>query len=204
MIDTHAQVRYLCCGMETLIDFCYKEFGTLVQSSTVFEDNFALENLLDTNFKSKGFRVETFVRPPVEITFTFKNPVHLSRIEFSSPASEFIEVWGAERDADFYLVGRVHQKAESPKSVLKNYYFPGNDASGSQRPESEFCLFTKAVNRGLLRNLTREAYFFASPFTYTFPFPGQHIVIQPTGDWTKLFLKVPLKSLTLFDKKCWK
>ena len=152
-------------GMETLIDFCYKELGTLVESSTVFEDNFALENLLDANLKSKGFRVETFVRPPVEITFTFKNPIHLSSIEFSSPASEFIEVWGAERDADFDLVGRVHQKAESPKSVLKNYYFPGNDASGSQRPESEYRLFTKAVNRGLLRSLTREAYFFASPFS---------------------------------------
>ena len=122
--------------MAEIIDYCHKELGTTVQSNTVFEDNYNLENLLDVGLKSKGFRVETFVRPPVEITLAFKSPVHLSHVEFSSPTTEFVEVLGAsDATSDFVLVCKVYQKAGSPRAVLKNYYFPGNGASGSQRSE---------------------------------------------------------------------
>ena len=80
------------------IDFCHSELGTSFNcEGTVFEDNYGPSNLLSLEeaSKTKGLRVETYVRPPVKITLTFKKPIHLSHVEFTSPSSQFIEIYGS-------------------------------------------------------------------------------------------------------------
>ena len=62
-----------------VIDFCHSELGTSFNcEGTVFEDNYGPSNLLSLEeaSKTKGLRVETYVRPPVKITLTFKKPIH--------------------------------------------------------------------------------------------------------------------------------
>ena len=81
-----------------VIDFCHSELGTCFScEGTVFEDNYGPSNLLSLEeaSKTKGLRVETYVRPPVKITLTFKKPIHLSHVEFTSPFSQFIEIYGS-------------------------------------------------------------------------------------------------------------
>jgi len=141
-----------------VIDFCHSELGTSFNcEGTVFEDNYGPSNLLSLEeaSKTKGLRVETYVRPPVKITLTFKKPIHLSHVEFTSPSSQFIEIYGSGSSSNPSLVGKVsHQPGqESKNTVLKNYYFPGNRASADQR-SGEFRLFTPSENRNLLKGLT--------------------------------------------------
>ena len=81
--------------MDHLIDFCHSELGTTITCDTVSADGFEVDNLIHPNGKLKGFRAESFVRPPLEVALTFRNPIHLSHVEFSSPVVEFAEVYGA-------------------------------------------------------------------------------------------------------------
>ncbi|GAB6031569.1 RING finger protein 37 [Chamberlinius hualienensis] len=64
------------------MDVCCESLGTTVISSQVTSDGFEVSNLISSNPKSKqaGFIAERFIKPPVDIVFTFPCEIQLNYI----------------------------------------------------------------------------------------------------------------------------
>ena len=64
-----------------LVNFCLQPLAK-VTSSSVAADNYPVTNLVSTNplARLRGFRVEHFIRPPVQLDFEFRLPVNIAYI----------------------------------------------------------------------------------------------------------------------------
>ena len=138
-----------------MIDFCHSELDTKVNGDTAFEDNFGPENLLvnDLTLKKKGCQAASFVRPPISITFEFKNSLKISHIEFNCHKNSIIEISGSGEDRNLEVLSRVRPQKSDQNITIKNYFFPGNSVLPSQRLDTEFRLSSPRQNRTLLKDI---------------------------------------------------
>lgn len=65
-----------------LVNFAREDLGTVVTSSCVFDDDHPPSNLIATNQsqRSRGYRAEHFIRPPVKIKLQFVTPISIQSI----------------------------------------------------------------------------------------------------------------------------
>jgi len=65
-----------------LVNFARLDLGTTVTSSCVSDDDHPPSNLIatDQSLRSKGYRVERFIRPPVQLRLDFTVPIHLQSV----------------------------------------------------------------------------------------------------------------------------
>ena len=84
-----------------LINFCLEPFVQHVECGCVCADEQSLHNLISTNphLRTRGCRVEHFIRPPVHLEFQFSAPVHVAciliRPSLTENAEARIEIAGS-------------------------------------------------------------------------------------------------------------
>lgn len=89
---------------DDLVNVCFDHFLSDREINCVTIDGKGFENLLslDRKEKSKGFQVETFVRPPVRFSLTFKIPVYVTHIlvkPYSDGANQTCKIQLAMNDS---------------------------------------------------------------------------------------------------------
>lgn len=69
-------------SLNTLINFCFEPFVSSVCCESVAADGYSCSNLVagDFSMRSRGLRVEHYIRPPVTISIEFRVPVDVSYI----------------------------------------------------------------------------------------------------------------------------
>ncbi|XP_065882940.1 RING finger protein 37-like [Dysidea avara] len=65
-----------------LVNFAREDLGTTITSSCVYDDNYPPSNLIatDRSLRSRGYRVEHFIRPPIQLQLDFAVPIRLQSI----------------------------------------------------------------------------------------------------------------------------
>lgn len=104
--------------MENLTNFCLEPLINYVSSSSVTADGYTPDNLVSTDplMRSKGLRVEHFMRPPTAVELEFKVPVHVACI-LCQPDLE------ANSEAKFVFTGSCHATSQKPGCVEDGYEF---------------------------------------------------------------------------------
>ncbi|KAI1900137.1 hypothetical protein AGOR_G00046920 [Albula goreensis] len=117
-----------------VVDFCLPHFETTVHCNKLSADGYDVSNLLsgDPCVRRRGFKLEYFLRPPVQVTLRFRVKVEVCRVDVQlwpqgmdqGGASRGLEIHTAShtqgrgpQDAHFLLVGRCELKDEQ-KSEL--------------------------------------------------------------------------------------
>lgn len=85
-----------------LINFCLEPFVQKVETSAICADGYSASNLTSTStdLRSQGFRVEHFIRPPVQLEFHFRLPINTACIivqpDIITNAEAKLEVYGSQ------------------------------------------------------------------------------------------------------------
>ncbi|KAG9334733.1 hypothetical protein JZ751_006570 [Albula glossodonta] len=112
-----------------VVDFCLPHFETTVHCNKLSADGYDVSNLLsgDPCVRRRGFKLEYFLRPPVQVTLRFRVKVEVCRVDVQlwpqgmdqGGASRGLEIHTAShtpgrgpQDATFLLVGRCELKDE--------------------------------------------------------------------------------------------
>ena len=117
-----------------LVNFCRAPLTRHVECSCVCADSYQVENLIsqDVSQRSRGFRVERFIRPPVHIVLHFLAPVDvacvLMRPEFADEGSEMsVTVFTASQSTvchqEMSPCGRGSVQGVGAVLVMKNRAF---------------------------------------------------------------------------------
>ena len=65
-----------------LVNLAREDLGTTITSSCVYDDNYPPSNLIATNrsLHSRGYRVERFICPPIQLQVDFAVPIRLQSV----------------------------------------------------------------------------------------------------------------------------
>ncbi|RWS26679.1 RING finger protein 37-like isoform X2 [Leptotrombidium deliense] len=89
------------------INFCDKRLRTSVTSNKVSADGCEAQNLLTNSFD--GFRVEYFVKPPIDVVFSFNFPIDIQKVVCELKVGErrtsAVQFFLADESRDFKLCG---------------------------------------------------------------------------------------------------
>ncbi|XP_061117373.1 RING finger protein 37 [Conger conger] len=112
-----------------VVNFCLPHFETSVHCNKLSADGHDVTNLLsgDASLRGRGFKLEYFLRPPVQVTLRFRAQVEVCRVDVElwplrmdqGQASRGLEIYTsstAQEGDPFLLVGRC--KASDEVSVI--------------------------------------------------------------------------------------
>ena len=168
--------RFIYLKMETLTNFCLDPFISHLFSSSVSADGYAPNNLTSTNtqIKTRGFRVEHFIRPPVSIEFVFKVPVHVACILLKPDLED-------NSEARFAFTGSSHTASQKPNSAADGYEFTLHSGVVAKGPNVVVHLKNRAYDRMWYHNIdiSSETVSMVTGSYLNNDLNGAHIIEQP-------------------------
>lgn len=117
--------------LKMALNLCHQQLGTEMVCSQVCSDEYDVHNLIadDPIKRLKGFKVEYFVKPPVDITITFPIPVtiHSIRIglQLGLQSTSGFEIWSTcNEDAEFQFILKHYSNRSNGVLIKNTRYFP--------------------------------------------------------------------------------
>ncbi|XP_036382432.1 RING finger protein 37 [Megalops cyprinoides] len=109
-----------------VVNLCLPHFETTVHCNKLCADGYDVSNLLsgDPTFRRRGFKLEYFLRPPVQVTLQFQVRVEVCRVD--------MELWPCGMD-----LGRASRGLEIHTSSAA---LPPNQAQGRSQEGGQFLL----------------------------------------------------------------
>ncbi|XP_029115478.1 RING finger protein 37 [Scleropages formosus] len=148
-----------------VVNLCLPHFGTTVNCNKLCADGYDVSNLLsaEAELRAKGFRLEYFLRPPVQVTLSFQFQVEICRVD--------VTLWPQVMDQGQVTRGvEIHTSSD-----------PIPDGPGPHPDCGQFRL----VGRCELKDCARVS--FALPFFRSRP-PFPHSAPDPPPDASRLEL----------------
>lgn len=188
------------------LNFCSPGLTVTVKSSCVSRDGYEVDNLISSDFckKQKGFLAESFIKPPVTLTFEFVCDVEINYLVIQSKVgaqkSAGLEIFTvAKLDIDS-VVGQDTQLNSVASGIIRNeeigfvFYKHGYDIR-KKMPASNFLMRTFKSYRNLVTRVLTIKIF----KTYGSSIPA----LQKVEVWGRPNSKCPKNIIdNVYD--CWK
>uniref|UniRef100_I3KDG2 U-box domain containing 5 n=1 Tax=Oreochromis niloticus TaxID=8128 RepID=I3KDG2_ORENI len=153
-----------------VVNLCLPHFHTTAHCNKLCADGYDVTNLVsaDPALRSRGFKLEYFLRPPVQVTLKFGFQVELCRVDVDLQAQQWSEVTPGEpqqrgcmfkhqtntessnSEPEFKLVARCELKEETKVCFTRSNFYPRAPFLSLPPPQPANCLQEELWSRGLL------------------------------------------------------
>lgn len=115
-----------------VFNLCIPHFNTEVHCNKLCADGYDVTNLVsdDPAVRRRGFKLEYFLRPPVQVTLTFDFKVELCRVDVE------LWPWGMDRGQACKKL-EISTSSDSPSSSTHHDSRPKNNQDNSQKKDSK-------------------------------------------------------------------
>jgi hypothetical protein len=148
-----------------MINFAATDLGCNVYCSAVAAEGYEVGNVMVTNGFSKGFLSANFVKPPVDVIFSFQYPLELKAIDINPKVSvhctQIISIYVSERQWTQEFTQESTHFFWKPCGLFQNLHVHGDEIIRFNNPQSrlEFHYFFPQVPHTNIKPFDRNTFF---------------------------------------------